>query len=246
MAVTCQKTPLSCSVQSQVLFYMSGLFCLGWRLCGFPCILRSAALGTLRLCEYSVDKIWRVTYNQKVILQRSCVFELNFIHSALTHSVGIRDSVFPRSQMSEFLFPCSKCFSWCLSCNGMCSGKFSTPLRPSRKKEAFWLLLQNDSLASARLTASQTKTVLFVRRSTRIFAAYPSGWPTLYDRSALIRTHSLRIIFEIEPWDGNKHDVTLKSVWSCAASLRPQWQPIYGERLALYPFCYATVRPWSG
>lgn len=53
-ALTCQKTPLSCSVRSQLLFYTSGLFRLGWRLCGFPSIIWSVEMRTLRLCEYSV------------------------------------------------------------------------------------------------------------------------------------------------------------------------------------------------
>lgn len=133
------------------------------------------------------------------------VSDCTVILSALTHSVYIRGHVLPRSNTSNFFFPCSDCFSLCLSQGGMCFGKFSTPLRLSRKTEAFWLLLQNDSLASAQLTASQTKSVLFVRRSTRIFAAFPSGWLTLYHHSALIKTHSLCIIFKFDSsWGGNK------------------------------------------
>lgn len=53
-------------------FYTSGPFRLGWRLCGFPSILCSAVMGTLWLCEYSVDKVWGMTFNQKVILQKGC------------------------------------------------------------------------------------------------------------------------------------------------------------------------------
>lgn len=51
------------------------------------------------------------------------------------------------------------CYSLCLSRTGMCFGKFSTPLRPSRKKEAYRLLLQNASLASARLMPRKQRPV---------------------------------------------------------------------------------------
>lgn len=43
------------------------------------------------------------------------------------------------------------CYSLSLSQSGMCFGKFSAPLRLSRKKEAFWLLQQNALLTSAWL-----------------------------------------------------------------------------------------------
>jgi len=59
MAVTCQKR--SCSLQSKPIFYMSGLFRLGCRLCGFPSILWFAVMGTLWFCEYSVHRLWGMT-----------------------------------------------------------------------------------------------------------------------------------------------------------------------------------------
>ena len=61
-----------------------------------------------------------------------------------------RDDFFPRAKLWIPLYLLN-CYSLCLSRRGMCFGKFSTPLRPSRKKEAFWLVQQNASLASARL-----------------------------------------------------------------------------------------------
>lgn len=51
------------------------------------------------------------------------------------------------------------CYSLCLTWSGMCFGKFSTPLRPSRKTEALWLLQQNASLASARLMPHKQRSV---------------------------------------------------------------------------------------
>lgn len=121
MAVTCQKTPLSCSVRSQFLFYTSGLFRLGWRLCGFPSIIWSVVMRTVWLCEYSVDKVWVMTFSQKVTAEPEVgervkpksfsVSDMGFSHWTLTHAgsvwILLSADFFSQEQHSGFLCPCS-------------------------------------------------------------------------------------------------------------------------------------------
>ena len=148
-SATGQKRPLSCSMQSQLLFYMSSLFCLGWRLCGFPSILWSAVMGTLWLCEYSVDRAWGMTFNQRVALQKSrwtgnprrCFQELShylreefqssliclnslesdtyYMHQLECFFLSKRDAFPPHEQRVEFFF-----FPW-HKCYSLCLSEWN-------------------------------------------------------------------------------------------------------------------------
>lgn len=66
MAVTCQKRPLSCLLQSKLLFYMSVRFSRSGG-CQFPSILWFVVMRTLWFCKYSADKVWGMTFNHKVL-----------------------------------------------------------------------------------------------------------------------------------------------------------------------------------
>lgn len=180
----------------------------------------------------------------------SFVFDLWLIHGSLTHAVCISWNVFGFTKRDDFFFPREQnswiplsllnCYSLCLSRRGMCFGKFSTPLRPSRKKDSLWVLQQNGSLASARPKPHKQRLFCLCEDEYKNFAEYPSGWLTLYDHSVLIKPQSLCIMLEIDKkkktpsWDVIKRRVVLNTKVS-VASLCPEWQQTNGEKLVHTP-----------
>lgn len=186
----------------------------GRRLCGFPSILWSAVMGTLWFCEYSVDKVWGMTFNHKAIWQRShwtrsllwCFqdflkefripfeeknlvsldFDLCLIPLSVTHTIFITWNVCtsyfffykrwlsPRRKTLNYSFLTQLLFLVSVSHWNVLWEVFNTS--ETEQEEGGILTSAAECLIRIRsANASQTKTVLFVSRSTRNLQGYPYG-----------------------------------------------------------------------
>lgn len=170
MAVTCQKTPLFlhfhalCRANSYFIwaaYFVWGGGCVGfpvysglrwWELCGrvniVPIKFEEWPLTTRSFCRKvaGLEAFKRKNFTRLWFVFNSLKCDTHYLHHLeCLSSFFVKEMTFSPGAKLRIPLSLVNCYSLCLSQTGMCFGKFSTPPRPSRKKEAFWLLQQKAS-----------------------------------------------------------------------------------------------------